>query len=357
MKIDICIVSYNTKEILCNCLESLMNAVEYSNKKDEIIYTVYVVDNASHDGSADMVKKKFPKINLVVHDVNVGFARANNVIFSKSDGEYFILINPDAFVHQNTLSTALIFMQNTPRAGACGGLLRNVDGSIASSGRKFPTLMRKFCDMWGLSKIFRGKKVADKQCKVDWVPGTFTVVRRAAFNNLALFDERFFLYYEETDMCRALYARGWQVWFVPEIEIVHIGGASAKAYAADSEKNAGDIDKKLFLDTSGAQLALWRMQSENLYIYKYQSIFGVLGNISIEISRHTTRIVFNNIRYIYYKVIFYMIRNNTQIYNNIKKKKDLAYTNKSDSYQKIIVLCQALKNTRFGRVSPKIPWG
>lgn len=356
MRVDICIVSYNTKDILYKCLKSVIQAVVNSNVKDAIEYVIYVVDNASHDGTVNMIQKSFPEIKLVNLNLNVGFARANNVIFSKTDGQYFVLINPDAFIHENTLSKAISFMQNTSSAGACGGLLRNVDGTLAPSARRFPTLIGKFCDMWGLSQIFKEKEISHKSQAVDWIPGTFTVVRRSAFINLPLFDERFFLYYEETDMCRALHNRGWQVWFVPEIEIVHIGGASAMAHAEKGGVSTKEMNTKQIFDTSGAQLTLWRMQSENLYINKYLSKWGVLANATIEISRHATRIAFNSIRYFYYINLFYLINKSQNFYNTIEKKKDLASIKKNDSQRKIVLLIKALKNTQFGNISPKIPW-
>lgn len=355
MKIDICIVSYNTKNILYKCLKSVIQAVENSNIKDVIEYAIHVVDNASHDGTVDMIQKNFPEIKLVNLEINLGFARANNIIFSKSYGKYFILLNPDAFIHEDTLTKAISFMENTSKAGACGGLLRNEDGSLAPSARRFPTLIRKFCDMWGLSRIVKKKQVSNKSQEVDWVPGTFTVVRRSAFINLPLFDERFFLYYEETDMCRALHNRGWQVWFVPEIELVHIGGASAMAHVKNESVNTEGMNAKQFFDTSGAQLTLWRMQSENLYINKYLSKYGVLVNATIEITRHATRIASNGMRYFYY-INFLRYKNNSKNSYNTIKKKNSAYIKKNDSQQKIILLIKALSNTQFGQVSPKIPW-
>lgn len=324
MTCSIFIVSYNTRDILARCLEQLLAA------QHAVEHEIIVVDNASADGSAAMVRQRFPQVQLVALDMNMGFARANNIAFGQSTGEFVILLNPDAFVEHDAIANALQFMQRTPSAGACGGLILDEDGHAAPSARRFPTLFAKICRMWGLADRFAGSPLfdahdyrhtsIDKPFTVDWVPGTFTVLRRAALGNGQLFDERFFMYYEETDLCLRLRQGGYQVWFVPAVRVSHIGGASAKTV------------KKHF-DSSGSQLSLWRLRSEYLYFRKNQGLHAVIAHALVETTRHMVRILVNTIR-----------------------RDDEAAHKRADSWRKLRLCLDALADTSLGAVSPPAPW-
>ncbi|MFI3270515.1 MAG: glycosyltransferase family 2 protein [Pseudomonadota bacterium] len=401
MQVDIGIVSYNTCDILEQCLIAVELSITEAKIKIPATFTIHIIDNASSDNSIDMVREKFPHIQCYSLEFNHGFARAHNIIYSQCQGDFYILLNPDAFIHRDSLYNTIQFMIKTPSAAATGALLLNEDGSVAPSARKFPTLWRKFYDMWGLNRVLSlydylikiiGKKDKHKlevikerdvsplslSAKlsvarvVDWIPGTFTLVRRVAFRQNEIFDERFFMYYEETDMCRKLQQRGWQVWFVPSIKVTHIGGASAVAHTQELKKdiikhNSGNSKERKFhsdstsrnnkdshyIDTSGVQLTLWRMQSENLYIYKYSGFVGVLINVFIESSRHASRILYH-----YSKSKIYSLLINSRYVDaaSIQNRVYLSQSKQYDSQQKILFLFQALRNTNCGRVSPAIPW-
>lgn len=321
---SICIVNYNTELLLRECLTSLIAATQW------ISCEIFVVDNASSDNSVAMVQKEFPQVTCIAMPWNSGFARANNSAFEQSTGEFFILLNPNAKLNADAIRNALTFMNVTALAGVCGGAICDAEGHVAPSARCFPSLFATFCRMWGLSECFSGSTWFGNHdyrhmdlshpIRVDWVPSTFAVLRRAALEGESLFDERFFMYYEETDLCLRLHQRHWEVWFVPTVHIMHWGGASARTVQKD-------------FDGTSAQISRWRMRSKYLYLYKHYGIFYVFGSLSIELSRHLVRVLVNALR-----------------------KGDDAKEKRLDSQRKIQLCLDALRDTRWGRISPPAPW-
>lgn len=285
MKASVFVVSYNTVDLLRQCLASL-----FANTSG-IDYEVFVVDNVSADGSADMVRREFPTVRLIANTVNVGFAAANNQAYRESTGEYLFLLNPDAEAKPDAVNHAVDFMEAHPEAGMCGGRIRNPDGGLDPSARRFPGVISNFFILSGLSSRYpnspifgRGDyKYFDHQSvlEVDWVPGTFTAIRRSMIEQIGFFDERFYLYYEETDLCLRARRAGWKIYFIPDAEILHEGGACSKTRA--------DHD----FDTSGSQLLSFRLRSEYLYFRKNHGLLSVLGNAVVEIGWHLLRIVVN----------------------------------------------------------------
>ncbi len=259
--VAVVIVSFNTKEILSRSLASLAGQGATLN-----IQTI-VVDNASHDGSADMVTADFPHVDLVRSTVNLGFAAANNLGFTRLAAPYVVLLNPDAFLTPGTLQRAIAQMQAHPEAALGGGQLRDLNGRPQPSARMFPSLLNEFLVLSGLSSRFPRSRLfgrfdrtwADPQVasEVDWVPGAFCIIRRSALTEIDGFDERFFLYYEEVDLCRRLQAQGYQIWYWPDLVIDHIGGASSKT------------QRDLNFSEHGSQLTLWRLRSAILYYRKH----------------------------------------------------------------------------------------
>ena len=264
--LTVVVVSFNTREILYASLSRLAEQVA------ALPAHVIVVDNASADGSAAMVAEHFPQFQLICSGANLGFAAANNLGFLLSRGEYLVLLNPDAILGEGALRKAFERMELAPMVGMAGGRLQNESGETQPSGRKFPSLFNEFLTLSGLaaraphSRLFGrfDRTWADPgdAARVDWVSGAFTIIRREALLAVGTFDERFFLYYEEVDLCRRMAEAGYEVWYWPEIVVTHIGGASAKTLASED------------FSESGAQLTLWRMRSELLYFRKYHGARG-----------------------------------------------------------------------------------
>lgn len=259
--VSVVIVSFNTKDLLRECLESLRI------ESDAIAHEIFVVDNLSRDGSADMVEREFPNVRLIRSDRNLGFAAANNRAFSLATGRYLVLLNSDAFLYPGALQKAIAYMDSDPTIGLGGARLVGRDGSWQPSARLFPSLLNDFLTLSGLAakyphSTFFGRfdrTWADQSVKaeVDWVPGAFSIVRRSVLEQIGFFDENFFLYYEEVDLCRRIKLAGYAIVYWPDVTVVHLGGESSKTV------------KTVAMSKSGTQLALWRMRSEFLYYRKH----------------------------------------------------------------------------------------
>lgn len=257
---SVVVVSFNTRDLLRDCLNDLY-------AQQGATFETWVVDNASRDSSADMVAAEFPQVGLLRETVNLGFAAANNVAFPKARGRYVVLLNSDAFLKPGALAQAVALMDANPRTGAAGGRLVGRDGSWQPAARMFPSLLNDFLSLSGLAAKYPGSRFfgrADhtwrdpmQAASVDWVPGAFLIIRADALAKVGYFDEQFFLYYEEVDLCRRLDAAGYEISYWPQIEVVHLGGESSKTV------------EHLSMSRTGAQLSLWRMRAEFLYYRKY----------------------------------------------------------------------------------------
>jgi GT2 family glycosyltransferase len=227
--LSVIIVSYNTRALLRDCLASLVEGCR------GCAIETFVVDNASADGSADMVTAEFPAVRLIRNPQNAGFAAANNLALREANARYVVLLNPDTVVHAGALTALVRFMDAHPAAGYCGPRLLNADGSHQVSARRFPTLLSTAFTMLGLARRYPRSRHAsdlhavygDRQCiPAGWLTGACLVVRAETLRTVGLLDERFFMYFEETDWCRRLATAGWEGWYVPEAEVVHLGGRS-----------------------------------------------------------------------------------------------------------------------------------
>lgn len=222
----IVIVSFNCREALRACLTSVREL------------RVILVDNASGDGTTEMVRAEFPEVRLIENRENRGFAAACNQGIAASDQPFVLLLNPDTLVEVPSLQRLLHEMEAHPDIGTCGPRILNPDGSLQLSCRAFPTVGALACDELGLSTLFpnspwftgyaRSACPLDATRDVDQVMGSCMMLRRAALDDVGLFDERFFVYFEEVDLCLRLKQSGWRVLFVHEATLVHVGGQSSK---------------------------------------------------------------------------------------------------------------------------------
>jgi GT2 family glycosyltransferase len=232
MQLSVSIVSWNTKDLLRQCLRSL--SAELASIESE----VFVVDNHSSDSSAEIVKAEFPQFNLIRNDTNRGFAAANNQALAKSSGHYVLLLNPDAEIKPGAIKTLVDFLEEHERAGIVAPQLLNSDGSIQRSCRQFPTFRGMMFELAGLSRLFperpefRQYKMLDWQHdderQVDQPEGACLLVRRQVIEDVGLFDEGFFMLFEEVDWCYRIKQKGWQIWFTPKAQVIHHYGQSIK---------------------------------------------------------------------------------------------------------------------------------
>jgi hypothetical protein len=233
MDLSVIIVNYNVRQFLENALTSVYRAMEGLHGE------VFVVDNASDDGSVEMVRAKFPHVVLIENKVNVGFAKANNNALKRARGEFLLLLNPDTIVQEDTFRTMIRFFRETPKAGLAGCKILNPDGTFQLPCRRsFPTPWVAFTKIFGLSTLFPKSRLFGKYnltylseeetYEVDAVSGSFMFVRRAAFENVGMLDEAFFMYGEDLDWCYRFSKAGYSVYYVHDTKIVHFKGESTR---------------------------------------------------------------------------------------------------------------------------------
>jgi GT2 family glycosyltransferase/glycosyltransferase involved in cell wall biosynthesis len=233
MDISIAIVSFNTRDILAECIESIY--AQTNSLEMEII----VVDNASGDGSADMVAQRFANIQLIRNERNVGFAAANNQAIGKAKGRYILLLNSDTVVLDRAIEKTFAFAEKNKQAAVVGCRTLNPDGTVQRTCSMFPSALNMVLSSTYLYKIFPRSKFFGRELmtwwdrndvrEVDVVSGCFMLVRREAIEQVGMMDEKFFLYAEETDWCYRFAKAGFKMVFTPDAEIIHYGGASGKA--------------------------------------------------------------------------------------------------------------------------------
>ncbi len=232
--LSIIIVSYNTREFTLSCLESI-----YQNNPDRYSLEIFVVDNASSDGTVEAIAKKFPRVKLFANNENRGYAAANNQAISQTNADYVLLLNSDTLVLENSLEVMIDFMKNHPEVGASGCKLVLPDGSLdLACKRSFPTPETSFYHAVGLSKRFpRHQRFGhynlsylneNETHEVDCLVGAFMMVRREAIEEVGVLDEQFFMFGEDIDWCYRIKQVGWKIVYFPKAVTLHYKGTSCK---------------------------------------------------------------------------------------------------------------------------------
>ena len=230
LDLSVVIVNWNTHELLAECLRSVYETEE------GLGLEVIVVDNASTDGSVEMVRRLFPQVKLLANGENVGFVRANNQAFAHCRARYVLMLNSDTRVLPGSLQKAVGLLNERPGAGIVGVRLLNPDGSFQASYTPFPTLWREFLMLSGLGRWLIcpffpscGPQIAaGAQRIVGYMEGAFLMARREAMDDVGGLDERIFMYAEEVDWCYRFHQAGWELWYLPGASIIHYSGQSAK---------------------------------------------------------------------------------------------------------------------------------
>ena len=233
MRLSIVFLNYNTRDLTRQALNSVLAAAE------GLAVEIFVVDNASVDGSADMVAEEFPQVKLICNEANVGFAAGNNVALRQVTGEYVLLINTDTIVRRDALRTMVEFLDAHPEAGACGCKILDPDGTLQLDSRRgFPTPLAAFCKMSGLSRFFPKHPLIahyhmtyldpEQTAEVEVLSGSCMMVRKAAMDQVGLLDESYFMYGEDIDWCYRFHQAGWKNYYVPTTSIIHFRGESGR---------------------------------------------------------------------------------------------------------------------------------
>jgi len=232
LPLSIIIVNWNSKDYLRKCLQSI-----YANAR-EISFEVVVVDGASYDGCGEMLALEFPEVKFVQSERNVGFARANNLGFGQSRGDYVLFLNPDTEIVGEAINTLHTFLRETRDAGIVGAKLLNADGSVQTSCiQAFPTILNQFFDaeilrrafprlsFWGMKPLFSPH---EKPAEAQMLSGACLMLPRPVFQKIGGFSDDYFLYAEDLDLCFKTRLDGLKNYFMPAAVIIHHGGGSSR---------------------------------------------------------------------------------------------------------------------------------
>lgn len=255
LDVSVIIINWNTRDILRDCLRSV-----YGQTRD-VAFEVIVVDNASSDGSAEMVKKEFSQVVLIQNDVNCGFAAANNQGMNIAEGRYALLLNPDTVVLDGAVQKTLVYADRHPDIGIVGCQVWENESTIQRTCFMFPSVWNLFLQESGICRLFpRSHFVGRRQMTgwsrkserdVDVVSGMFMLVRCEAIQQVGVMDEDYFVYAEETDWCYRFWKAGWRCVFTPNARIIHLDGGS---------KSIDQVSIKMFV----------QMQKSILFFFKKQ---------------------------------------------------------------------------------------
>jgi GT2 family glycosyltransferase len=232
LDVSICIVNWNTKDLLFECIKSIKE------KTAGVTYEIIVVDNGSNDGSVAMIKLEFPECKIIESE-NVGFAKGNNKAVKEASGNYILYLNPDTKLITNAVYGMFIFLDQNKTFGAVGSKLINPNGTIQyTCACTFPTPFNQMCYMFGLNRIFPTSKMFStseldywdhkNSMAVDCLSGACIMVRKTIIDKLRGFDETTFMYSEDLDLCFRVIQNGWKIYYLSTEEIIHDNGSSTR---------------------------------------------------------------------------------------------------------------------------------
>ena len=240
IKLTVVIVNYNSGEYLEKCIQSLENV------RGEADMEIFVVDNASSDQSINNAQKKFPEINYILNSENLGFGKANNQVLKKLKTEYVLILNPDCEVNSGVLKRLLEYMEEDPEVGVATAQIKLANGKIdLTAHRGFPTPWASFLYLLGDNSLYHLSNKSFKQIhEVDSVSGAFFLTGKSILDKVGLFDEDYFMYAEDIDLCYRIKKAGFKIMYFPDIEVLHHKGISSGLKKHSQELTRADLETK-----------------------------------------------------------------------------------------------------------------
>ncbi len=287
--LSIVIVNYNAKDFVLRCVKSIKD--NYSDKLKNNEYEIIVVDNASSDNSKQVLEKE-EGIILIYNSKNLGFSKANNIGIKRTSGRYVLFLNPDTIVYKETLMKMINFMDEHQEAGASTCKVVIGDGEIDdASHRGFPTLWNSFSYFSGLAKIFPKTKLFggynlgylnfSKTHEIDALAGAFMLVRKEAGEQVGWWDEDYFFYGEDIDFCYMLKEKGWKIYYVPQVSILHYKGVSGGIKKISQNLTTANKETKLMVTKS--RYKAMEIFYDKHYKHKYPFFITYLVRLAIKI--------------------------------------------------------------------------
>ena len=270
MDLSVIIVSWNVRDLLRQCLRSISSEQSAVNIQQSPVHRlrlteILVVDNASADGTVEMLHAEFPDVRVIPNSNNAGFTRGNNQALAVAQGRYLFLLNPDTELRLGALQALIDYADAHPRAGIIGPRLFYGDGAPQSSRRRLPTLATAFLEstklqQWfprnrALTRYYMLDKPDDATQEVDWVNGAAMFVRREVYDQIGGLDEAFFMYSEELDWCYRAKRAGWQIVYLPTAQVTHYEGKSSEQVVASRDVYFHSSKIRFFRKYRGALVA------------------------------------------------------------------------------------------------------
>lgn len=273
MDLSIIIVSYNTKELLDDCLKSIQASAK------GISHEVFVIDNNSKDGTVEFIKSNYPQVKLIANSQNLGFSKANNIALKKARGDLIIVLNPDTKLMSDTLSQMVNFIKHAdPEIAVATCRVELPNGDLDRDCRRlFPTPWRAFCHFSKLSSIFPKSRIFgayqmgyisdSKEHEIDSCAGAFMLVKKPALDKVGLFDEDFFFYGEDLDLCARFKDAGYKIVYTPITKITHYKGAASgmKSTSQNVTKATKDSKRRAIKESTRAMELFYKKH----YMDKY----------------------------------------------------------------------------------------
>jgi GT2 family glycosyltransferase len=245
MQLSIVILCWNDRKLITDCLRSIYAGTHSTQ------FEIIVSDNGSSDGSPEFIRLNFPQVRVVENGTNLRFSKGNNVGIDVCSGQWILILNPDTIIHDGALDRWMQFAEQHPEAGGFGCRVLNSDGSYQGCARPFPTVWREWVAALYLRSLghISDSFVSDKYVKwkgdterpIDWQAGCCLLVRADLLKRLGGFDERFYYYYEDVDLCHRIWRAGYPILYTPDVTITHLGGQSTQnfrvAFELDKYRN------------------------------------------------------------------------------------------------------------------------
>lgn len=232
LDLSVIVLSYNTKDITDECLSRLQLSVVSCQRKLKNQIETIVVDNASTDGSLEMIKQDHPWVKLIALKENTGFSKGNNIGMAKSKHPFILLLNSDVYVEEDSLYKALAYFRVNLNCDVLGAKLKYPTGKFQPSAGSLPNFLNTMFWIMAIPTMhsFHPKREAffSKAHQVGWITGAFFMLKRAVFEKTHGFDENLFLYMEEVEWCKRIEEAGFKIWYVPQVEVTHLHGASSQ---------------------------------------------------------------------------------------------------------------------------------
>lgn len=281
MDLSIIILSYNTKEITARCIKHVLSAKDFCQKKLNNKIEVIVIDNASEDGSAQMIKQDFPQVKLIASKVNTGFSKGNNIGMNQAKNPYILLLNSDVYLQDDSLYKALAYFRVNLNCDVLGPRLNYASGKLQPSTGYLPSPPTTILWILGISHIPFIDQLTKpfhptypsfftKAHQVGWVSGAFFMFKSGIFRKTNGFDENIFMYMDEVEWCKRIKDLGFKVWYVPQVEVVHLHGASSKF----------DLKKQYINELGGIKYYLKKHYSVLYLLIKPILILGLILRIA-----------------------------------------------------------------------------